>query len=152
MSRNKKIKKQLIIPDPFFDSILIQKIANKLMKKGKKTLAHKIINQTIKEIEKKTQKDPVQIIEQAIANVAPAIEIKARRIGGAVYSIPIELDSERGVSVAIRWILNSCNNQSGKPYEIRLSNELIDASKKIGSAIRKREETHKIAESNARLM
>lgn len=152
MSRNKKIKKQLVIPDPFFDSILIQKITNKLMKKGKKTLAHKIINQTIKEIEKKTQKDPVQIIEQAIANVAPAIEIKARRIGGAVYSIPIELDSERGISVAIRWILNSCNNQSGKPYEIRLSNELIDASKKIGSAIRKREETHKIAESNARLM
>lgn len=152
MSRNKKIKKQLVIPDPFFDSILIQKITNKLMKKGKKTLAHKIINQTIKEIEKKTQKDPVQIIEQAIANVAPAIEIKARRIGGAVYSIPIELDSERGISIAIRWILNSCNNQSGKPYEIRLSNELIDASKKIGSAIRKREETHKIAESNARLM
>lgn len=152
MSRNKKIKKQLVIPDPFFDSILIQKITNKLMKKGKKTLAHKIINQTIKEIEKKTQKDPIQIIEQAIANVAPAIEIKARRIGGAVYSIPIELDSERGISVAIRWILNSCNNQSGKPYEIRLSNELIDASKKIGSAIRKREETHKIAESNARLM
>ena len=152
MSRNKKIKKQLIIPDPFFDSILIKKIDNKLMKKGKKTLAHKIINQTIKEIEKKTQNDPVQIIEQAIANVTPAIEIKARRIGGAVYSIPIELDSERGVSVAIRWILNSCNNQSGKPYEIRLSNELIDASKKIGSAIRKREETHKIAESNARLM
>ena len=152
MSRNKKIKKQLIIPDPFFYIILIQKIANKLMKKGKKTLAHKIINQTIKEIEKKTQNDPVQIIEQAIANVAPAIEIKARRIGGAVYSIPIELDSERGVSVAIRWILNSCNNQSGKPYEIRLANELIDASKKIGSAIRKREETHKIAESNARLM
>lgn len=152
MSRNKKIKKQLVMPDPFFDSILIQKITNKLMKKGKKTLAHKIINRTIKEIEKKTQKDPVQIIEQAIANVAPAIEIKARRIGGAVYSIPIELDSERGISVAIRWILNSCNNQSGKPYEIRLSNELIDASKKIGSAIRKREETHKIAESNARLM
>ena len=152
MSRNKKIKKQLVIPDPFFDSILIQKITNKLMKKGKKTLAHKIINQTIKEIEKKTQKDPVQIIEQAIANVAPAIEIKARRIGGAVYSIPIELDSERGISVAIRWILNSCNNQSGKPYESRLSNELIDASKKIGSAVRKREETHKIAESNARLM
>ena len=152
MSRNKKIKKQLIMPDPFFDSILIQKITNKLMKKGKKTLAHKIINQTIKEIEKKTQKDPVQIIEQAIANVTPAIEIKARRIGGAVYSIPIELDAERGISIAIRWILNSCNNQSGKPYYIRLSNELIDASKKIGSAIKKREETHKIAESNARLM
>lgn len=152
MSRNKKIKKQLVLPDPFFDSILIQKITNKLIKKGKKTLAHKIMNQTIKEIEKKTQKDPIQIIEQAIANVTPALEIKARRIGGAVYSIPIELDSERGISIAIRWILNSCNNQSGKPYEIRLSNELIDASKKMGSAIRKREETHKIAESNARLM
>ena len=132
MSRNKKIKKQLVLPDPFFDSILIQKITNKLIKKGKKTLAHKIMNQTIKEIEKKTQKDPIQIIEQAIDNVTPALEIKARRIGGAVYSIPIELDSERGISIAIRWILNSCNNQSGKPYEIRLSNELIDASKKMG--------------------
>ena len=152
MSRNKNLKRQLITPDPFYDSILVQKITNKLMKKGKKTLAHKILNKTIKEIEKKTQKDPIQIIEQAIANATPAIEIKARRIGGAVYSIPIELDSERGISIAIRWILNSCKHQSGKPYQIRLSNELIDASKKMGSAIRKREEAHKIAESNARLM
>lgn len=152
MPRHKIIKKQLISPDPFYDSILIQKVTNKLMKKGKKTLAHKIVNKTILEIEKKTQKDPVQIIEQAIYNATPAIEIKARRIGGAVYSIPIELSSDRGISIAIRWILQSCNYQSGKPYYIKLANEFIDASKKIGSAIRKREEAHKIAESNARLM
>ena len=151
MSRHKITKKQLVMPDPFYASILIQKITNKLMKKGKKLLAHKIMNKAIQEIEKKTQKDPIQIIEQAIYNASPAIEIKARRIGGAVYSIPIELSSDRGVSRAISWILKSCKNKSGKPYYIRLANELIDASKKTGPAIRKREEAHKIAESNVRL-
>ena len=152
MSRRQISKRQIITPDPFYDSILIQKVTNRLMKKGKKALAHKILNQTIQEIEKKTQQDPIQIIEQAIHNVTPAVEIKARRIGGAVYSIPIELSSERGISIAIRWILNSCNTKSGRPFVLKLTNEFIDASKKMGSAIRKRDEVHKIAESSARLM
>ena len=138
MSRHPLKKHHIIKPDPFYDSILIQKIINQLMKKGKKTLARKILNQAIQQIEEKTQQDPVYIIEQAVANVTPAVEIKARRIGGAVYSIPIELSSERGISTAIRWMIDCCNKKSGQSFVSKLTNEIIDASKKMGSAIRKK--------------
>ena len=152
MARYPIKKKNIIKPDPFYDSLLVQKIINQLMKKGKKTLAQKILNQTIQQIEKGTQQDPIHTIEQAVLNVIPAVEIKARRIGGAVYSIPIELSSERGISIAIRWLLDCCKTKSGQSFSFRLANEVIDASKKIGSAVRKRDEVHKIAESSARLM
>ena len=152
MSRYTLKKKHTIKPDPFYDSVLIQKMTNQLMKKGNKTLARKILNQTLYQIEKKTQQDPVHIIEQALSNTIPAVEIKARRIGGAVYSIPIELSSERGISIAIRWIINCCNTKSSQPFTIKLTNEIIDASKKIGAAVRKRDEVHKMAESNARVV
>lgn len=152
MSRHPLKKKHVIKPDPFYDSILIQKITNQLMKKGKKTLAQKILNQTIHQIEKKTNQDPVHIIEQAIFNTVPAVEIKSRRIGGAVYSIPVELSSERGISIAIRWLIDCCSIKSGQTFISKLTNEIIDASKKMGSAVRKRDEVHKIAESSARLM
>ena len=152
MSRYKIKNNRLIVADPFYDSILIQKITNKLMKKGKKILAHKIMNKSIQEIEKKTKQDPIQIIEQAIYHATPTVEIKARRISGAVYSIPIELNSNRGISIAIQWILQSCSLQTGKPYYQRLANELIDASKKTGFAIRKKEAAHKTAESNTRFI
>lgn len=152
MSRSPLKKTHILKSDPFYDSVLIQKITNQLMKKGKKTLARKILNQTLQQIEKKTQQDPVHIIEQAISNTVPAVEIKARRIGGAVYSIPIELSSERGISIAIRWIIDCCNTKSSQPFTARLTNEIIDASKKMGAAVRRRDEIHKIAESNARLV
>ena len=152
MSRYTLKKKHTIKPDPFYDSVLIQKMTNQLMKKGNKPLARKILNQTLYQIEKKTQQDPVHIIEQALSNTIPAVEIKARRIGGAVYSIPIELTSERGISIAIRWIIDCCNTKSNQPFTTKLTNEIIDASKKIGAAVRKRDEVHKMAESNARLV
>ena len=152
MSRYPLKKKYIIKPDPFHYSILIQKMTNQLMKKGKKNLARKILNQTLRQIEQKTQQDPIHVFEQAISNIVPAVEIKARRIGGAVYSIPIELSSERGVSIAIRWIIDCCNTKSSQSFTGRLTNEIIDASKKMGAAIRKRDEVHKIAESNARLI
>nr|UXE31005.1 ribosomal protein S7 [Ostreobium quekettii] len=152
MSRRQILKTRFINPDPFYDSILIQKIINQIMKKGKKILAYQLLNQVIEEIEKITQQDPIQIIEQAIQNAAPAVEIKARRIGGAVYSIPIELSSERSISIAIKWILNTCNSKSGRPFVDKLTSELIDASKKVGSVIRRRDEVHRIAESNTRLI
>ena len=152
MSRYTLKKKHIIKPDPFYDSVLIQKMTNQLMKKGNKTLARKILNQTLYQIEKKTQQDPVHVIEQALSNTIPAVEIKARRIGGAVYSIPIELSSERGISIAIRWLINCCNTKSSQPFTMKLTNEIIDASKKIGAAVRKRDEVHKMAESNARVV
>ena len=152
MSRYTLKKKHIIKPDPFYDSVLIQKMTNQLMKRGNKTLARKILNQTLYQIEKKTQQDPVHVIEQALSNTVPAVEIKARRIGGAVYSIPIELSSERGISIAIRWIIACCNTKSSQSFTTKLANEIIDASKKIGAAVRKRDEVHKMAESNARLV
>ena len=152
MSRYKLKKKHIIKPDLFYDSVLIQKMTNQLMKKGNKTLARKILNQTLYQIEKKTQQDPIHIIEQALSNTVPAVEIKARRIGGAVYSIPIELSSERSISIAIRWIINCCSTKSSQPFATKLTNEIIDASKKIGAAVRKRDEVHKMAASNARLV
>lgn len=152
MARRQILKKRVINPDPFYESILIQKIVNQLMKKGKKTLAHRLLNQVIQEIEKKTKQDPIQIIEQAIQNVAPSVEIRARRIGGAVYSIPIEINSDRSTSIAIKWILRACSSKSGRPFTYKLTNEILDASKKVGSAARRREEIHKIAESNTRLI
>ena len=152
MSRNSLKKPHTIKPDPFYNSILIQKIINQLMKKGKGTLARKILNQTIRQIEKKTQQDPIHIIEQAIANVIPSVEIKARRIGGAIYSIPIELNPDRGLSIAIRWIIDGCNKKSGRSFVSKLTEEMIDASKKMSSSVRKKEEIHKIAESNTRII
>lgn len=152
MSRYTLKKKHIIKPDPFYDSVLIQKMTNHLMKNGNKTLARKILNQTLYQIEKKTQQDPVHVIEQALSNTIPAVEIKARRIGGAVYSIPIELSSERAISIAIRWIINCCNTNSSQAFTMKLTNEIIDASKKIGAAVRKRDEVHKMAESNARVV
>ena len=151
MSRQKVVKKRLIEPDPFYDSVLIQKLVNKIMKKGKKSLAQRLINQIVQEIEKKTQQDPIQLIEQAVYNVAPAVEIKARRIGGAVYSIPIELSNDRAIAISIRWLIDGCKSRSGQTFVLKLANEIIDASNKVGSAIKKRDEVHKIAESSARL-
>nr|UXE30925.1 ribosomal protein S7 [Ostreobium quekettii] len=142
----------IIKADPIYNSILIQKLTNQLMKKGKKTLARRILNKTIQQIEIKTKQDPVHIIEQAIINTKPAVEIKVRRIGGAIYSIPIELSSERGTSTAIRWIIGCCKNKSGQSFVLKLTNEIIDASNKMGLAIRKRDEVHKLAESNSRLI
>lgn len=142
----------IIKANPIYNSILIQKLTNQLMKKGKKTLARRILNKTIQQIEIKTKQDPVHIIEQAIINTKPAVEIKVRRIGGAIYSIPIELSSERGTSTAIRWIIGCCKNKSGQSFVLKLTNEIIDASNKMGLAIRKRDEVHKLAESNSRLI
>lgn len=142
----------IIKADPIYNSILIQKLTNQLMKKGKKTLARRILNKTIQQIEIKTKQDPVHIIEQAIINTKPAVEIKVRRIGGAIYSIPIELSSERGTSTAIRWIIGCCKNKSGQSFVLKLTNEIIDASNKMGLAVRKRDEVHKLAESNSRLI
>ena len=152
MSRSSIKKKKLTQPDPIYESALIQKILNHLMREGKKNSAQKILKQTFQIIERKAQQDPIALIEQAIVNTAPAVEIKARRIGGAVYSIPIELNSERGISTAIRWIINCCKTKSNKPFAYKLSNEFLEASAKTGSAVRKKDEIHKMAESNARLL
>jgi small subunit ribosomal protein S7 len=145
------IKKRYISPDPRYNSTLVQMIVNRLMKKGKKTLAYKIIYDTMEQIGKSTKKDPVQIIEQAVRNATPLLEVKGRRVGGSVYQVPKEVTSERGTTLSIRWILSACRNRSGKSMIAKLTNEFIDASKKTGDAIRKRNEVHRMVEANRAL-
>nr|AYD72544.1 30S ribosomal protein S7 [Halicoryne sp. HV04044] len=148
MSRRRTPKKRLILPDPTYNSQLVTMIVNRLMKKGKKSLAYKLIYKSMLQIGEKTNQDPLVILSQAVRNVTPLVEVKARRIGGSNYQVPIEVDPERGTALAIRWILSACRTGSGKTLLNKLTNELMDASKNTGNAIRKKDEVHKMAEAN----
>jgi small subunit ribosomal protein S7 len=118
------------------------------MRHGKKSLAYRIMYESMNQISEITQQDPLVIIEQAIRNATPLVEVKARRIGGSTYQVPLEVVPERGTALAIRWILIACRNRSGKSMSSKLTSEILEASKNTGSAIRKRDEIHKMAEAN----
>ncbi len=148
MSRRRIPKKRIVMPDPVYDSRLVELIVRQIMRKGKKSLAYKIMYDAMSQISDITQQDPLIIIEQAIRNATPLVEVKARRVGGSTYQVPLEVLPERGTALAIRWILIACRNRSGKTMAIKLTNELLEASKNSGSAIRKRDEMHKMAEAN----
>lgn len=148
MPRRRTPKKRIIIPDPVYDSRLINIIVNHLMKEGKKSLAYRIFYQAMKQIGESAQQDPVKIIEQAVRNTTPLVEVKARRVGGSTLQVPLEVNPERGTALAIRWILSSSRNRSGRNMVIKLTNEFLDASKNSGNAIRKRDEVHRMAEAN----
>lgn len=148
MSRRRTPKKRIVMPDPVYDSRLVELIVRQIMRKGKKSLAYKIMYETMTQIAETTQQDPIIIIEQAVRNATPLVEVKARRVGGSTYQVPLEVLPERGTALAIRWILNACRNRSGRTMSIKLTNELLEASKNSGNAIRKRDEMHKMAEAN----
>ena len=148
MSRRRTQKKRIVMPDPVYDSRLVELLVRQLMRQGKKSLAYRIMYSSINQLAKNTQQDPLIIIEQAIRNATPLLEVKARRIGGSTYQVPLEVAPERGTALAIRWILLACRSKSGKTMSNRLTTELLEASKNSGSAIRKRDEVHKMAEAN----
>ena len=148
MPRRRTPKKRILIPDPVYDSRLIEMIVNRLMKQGKKSLAYRLCYQSMKQVAEITQQDPVKVIEQAVRNATPLVEVKARRVGGSTYQVPVEVDPERGTALALRWILGSCRSRSGKTMVSKLTNEFLDASKNLGNAIRKRDEVHKMDEAN----
>ena len=148
MPRRRIPKKRTLSPDPVYDNYLLHMIINRLMKKGKKSLASKLLYSTIKQIGETTQKDPVQIIEEAIRNVTPLVEVKARRVRGSTFQVPLTVSPERGTALGIRWIISSCRSRSGKNTISKLSAEFLDASKNIGNAIRKKEEINRMAEAN----
>lgn len=148
MSRRKKAKKRQVVPDAIYNSTLSTLIINRLLLKGKKTVAQQIFYQTMKKLQQSTQQDSLEILRQAVVNVTPRVEIKARRVGGSTYQVPIEVKTERGTSLALRWLINAARIRPGRTMVIRLTNEIIDAYNNTGSAIRKREETHKMAEAN----
>lgn len=148
MSRRHRAKKRIIFPDSIYNSRLVSMLVNRLMKNGKKALAFKIVYQAMRLIGEKTNQDPIQILENAILNVKPLVEVKARRVGGSAYQVPVEVNSERGTVLAIQWILFAARNRSGINIIIKLTNEILDASNQIGGAIKRRLEVHRMAEAN----
>ena len=148
MSRRRRAKKREILPDPTYDSRLLHMVVNRVMKNGKKSLAYKIVYETMKQLAEKTQQDPVQVLEQAINNVKPLVEVKAQRVGGAAYQVPIEVNLERGTVLAIQWVLVAARSRSGMSTVSKLTNEILDASNKTGAAMKRRNEVHRMAEAN----
>lgn len=148
MSRRNTAKKRNICRDPVYNSKLISMLTVRILKDGKKGLAQRIIYQSINIIEHKTQQNGLEILEKAVRNTTPLVEVKARRIGGSTYQVPMEVRAYRGTNLALRWITKFAEQRTGKSMSLKLANEVIDASNENGNAIRKKEETHRMAEAN----
>ena len=148
MPRKREVKKREILPDPKYHETLSAKFINGIMRRGKKSLAEGIYYRALDIINDKTHSDPVKVFNQAMNNVKPLIEVRPRRVGGATYQVPVEVRPERKVALAIRWIINFAKQRSEKTMEEKLSSELIDAANNRGAAIKKKEDTHKMAEAN----
>ena len=148
MPRRTRIVKREILPDAKYHNITVSKLVNKIMNRGKKRTAETIVYDALQLLEKQVSKDPVTALEQAIKNATPLLMVKPRRVGGATYQVPVEVPPDRGLFVAIRWILRSARERKGKSMPERLAAELIDAWQGQGSTIKRREDTHKMAEAN----
>ena len=148
MPRRYRPQKRVIEPDVRYNSVQVQSFINRVMKRGKKSVATRIMYDTFDIIEKQTKKDPLEVFQQAMKNVSPVMEVKPRRVGGATYQVPMEVDADRQFALATRWILAAAKARSGRSFSEKLAGELMDAYNNTGSSIRKRDETHKMAEAN----
>ncbi|MCP8941077.1 30S ribosomal protein S7 [Alsobacter sp. SYSU M60028] len=148
MSRRHSADKREIIPDPKFGDLVVTKFMNSIMYDGKKSVAEQIVYGALDIVEQKLKTDPLQVFRQALDNVAPAIEVRSRRVGGATYQVPVEVRMERRQALAIRWLIQAARSRNDKTMIDRLSSELIDASNNRGNAVKKREDTHRMAEAN----
>ncbi|ACK68524.1 ribosomal protein S7 [Gloeothece citriformis PCC 7424] len=148
MSRRKNIKKRPIPPDPVYNSYLINMTIRRVMRSGKKSLASNIIYDALKTVGERTGRDPLEVFEQAVKNATPLVEVKARRVGGATYQVPMEVRPGRGTTLALRWLIQFSRSRSGRTMAGKLANEIMDAANETGGAIKKREETHRMAEAN----
>ncbi len=148
MPRRGAVPKQEILPDPIYNSVIITKLVNQIMQDGKKSTAEKIVYDALDLIKEKTGNDPMEVFDQAMKNVMPLLEVKARRVGGANYQVPVEVRAERRNTLAIRWITKYSRERSGNTMMEKLANELMDAAQGIGASVKKREDTHKMAEAN----
>ena len=146
--RKNQAEKRDVFPDPVYNSKLVTRSVNKIMLDGKKGTAQTILYQAFEIIKEKTQENPIDVFNKAIENIQPHLELKVRRIGGANYQVPVEVSDERRVTLALRWLINYARLRNEKEMTIRLASEIIDASKNIGGAVKKREDTHKMAEAN----
>ncbi len=148
MSRRHSAEKREVIPDPKFSDIVISKFMNAVMYQGKKSVAERIVYGAMDDMEARAKQDPLQLFHQAIDNVAPAVEVRSRRVGGATYQVPVEVRPQRRQALAIRWLIAAARNRNENTMVERLSGELLDAANNRGAAVKKREETHRMAEAN----
>ena len=148
MSRKRKAPKKIPIVDPKYKSVIIPKLINSIMLDGKKTIAEKIVYDAIDKIKLKSKDEPLTVFNDAINNVRPTVEVRSRRVGGATYQVPVEVKAKRSQALALRWIIDASRKRKDKKMSDKLFNEIFDAYQKRGSAIKKREDTHKMAESN----
>ena len=148
MSRKKTQPKKVVVPDPIFNSTIIPKLINSIMFDGKKVVAEKIVYEAIEKIKSKTKEEPINVFNEAINNIKPTVEVRSRRVGGATYQVPVEVKSKRAQALAIRWLVDASRKRKDKHMSDKIFNELYDAYEKKGSAVKKREDVHKMAESN----
>lgn len=148
MSRRKRAEERSVLPDPKYNRVLVTKFVNRLMRDGKRSVAEQIFYTAINIIEEKTKKSGLEVFEKAMENVKPILEVRSRRVGGATYQVPMEVRPNRKQALAIRWLIGFSKARSGRSMADKLAEELIAASNKEGSSIKKREDTHKMAEAN----
>ena len=148
MSRRHRAEKRDIIPDPKYGDVVLTKFMNSLMYEGKKSAAERIVYGALDQIESRAKRDPIQVFHEALDNVKPAIEVRSRRVGGATYQVPVEVRTDRRQALAIRWIITAARGRNENTMEERLSGELLDAANNRGTAVKKREDTHRMAEAN----
>jgi len=148
MPRKGGVIKRTVLPDLKYQDVLVSRFINGLMRRGKKSVAQRILYNALDIIEQRTKEDPLKVFHQAVDNVKPLIEVKSRRVGGATYQVPVEVRHDRRISLAIRWLISFAKARGEKSMETKLAGELMDAAQKKGGAIKKREDTHKMAEAN----
>lgn len=149
MPRRREVPKRVILPDPKFGSQKLAKFMNMIMLSGKKSVAEKIVYGALDHVSAKVQdREPLEVLEQALENVSPFVEVKSRRVGGATYQVPVEVRAERRGTLGMRWLIDAARKRGEKTMDLKLAGELMDAAEKRGSAIKKREDTHRMAEAN----
>ena len=148
MSRKKTQPKKVVTPDPIFNSTIIPKLINSIMYDGKKVVAEKIVYEAIEKIKSKTKDEPITIFNDAFNNVRPTVEVRSRRVGGATYQVPVEVKPKRSQALALRWLIDASRKRKDKKMSDKIFNEIYDAYQNRGSAIKKKEDMHKMAESN----
>ena len=148
MAKRRKIKRRTTDPDLVYNDAIVAKFINYIMKKGKKTVARKIVYGAFNILKEKTKKEPLEVFEQAIKNTTPFLEVRPRRIGGATYQVPMEVRGDRKLALSMRWLIKAAKSKKGKPMKDRLAEELMDAASNTGWAVKKKEDTHRMAEAN----
>jgi small subunit ribosomal protein S7 len=148
MPRRGKIQRRVLLPDAKYNSEVLARFINRVMERGKKGLAERIVYGAMESIQTRTGREPLEVFEQALYNATPVLEVKPRRVGGATYQVPVQIEGTRRQSLAMRWLLTSARNRPGKSMEEKLANELLDAFNGVGATIKRREDTHRMAEAN----